>query len=336
MAAERRESAESGNFSASWPSVSVVMAVLDEERHLADAIAAILGQDYPGELEIVIALGPSRDRTDEIAAKLAAEHPQISTVSNPSGRTPAGLNLAVATARHPIIARVDGHSLLPAGYLKTAVALLESVGADNVGGIMAAEGKTPFEQAVAKAMTTRLGVGPAAFHAGGKAGPADTVYLGVFRRETLLRLRGYDETFMRAQDWELNYRIRESGGLVYFSPDLRVTYRPRGSAGAVARQYFNYGRWRRLLVHRYPGSANLRYLTPPAALIAVTGGLLLAAFGRRVGWAAPAGYVASVVAGAAVTGRDLPVDARFRLPFVYMTMHGSWAAGFLTGRPTDM
>jgi hypothetical protein len=58
--------------------------------------------------------------------------------------------------------------------------------------------------------------------------------------------------------------------------------------------------------------------------------LVAALFGKRIGLAAPAGYVASVVAGAAVTGRSLPPAARARLPFVYMTMHGAWAAGFLT------
>jgi hypothetical protein len=255
-------------------------------------------------------------------------------VPNPSGRTPSGLNLAVAAAAHSVIARVDGHSLLPQGYLRTAVALLEAVGADNVGGIMAAEGRTALEQAVAKAMTTRLGVGSAAFHHGGDAGPADTVYLGVFRRETLQKLGGYDETFVRAQDWELNYRIRQSGGLVYFTPDLRVTYRPRGSFSALAKQYFNYGRWRRTLVQRYPSSANARYLTPPVVLLTVVGGLAAALLGRRIGLLAPLGYAGGVVAGAAITGRSLPAAAQLRLPFVYMTMHGSWAAGFLSLPPT--
>src|SRR4051794_23587561 len=247
MGTPAEKQGESGNFSArddvphteAWPAVSVVMAVLNEEKHLSDAVTAILEQDYPADLEVVIALGPSRDRTDEIADKLAATHPQVHIVRNLSGRTPTGLNLAARKARHPVIARVDGHSLLPPSYLKTAIALLESAGADNVGGIMAAEGVTAYEQAVAKAMTTRLGVGPAAFHHGGKEGPAETVYLGVFRRDTLLRLGGYDETFVRAQDWELNYRIRHSGGLVYFSPDLRVTYRPRGKAAALATQYYH-------------------------------------------------------------------------------------------------
>ena len=44
---------------------------------------------------------------------------------------------------------------------------------------MAAEGSTPFEQAVPRAMTSWLGVGGARFHTGGEAGEADTVYLGV-------------------------------------------------------------------------------------------------------------------------------------------------------------
>jgi glycosyltransferase involved in cell wall biosynthesis len=321
-----------------WPPVSVVMAVLNEEKHLAESVAAILNQDYPADVEVVIALGPSHDRTDAIAADLTARDPRVHVVRNPTGRTPVGLNRAVNTAQHPVVARVDGHSMLPPGYLRTAVDLLERVGADNVGGIMAAEGQTPFEQAVAKAMSTRLGVGPAAFHHGGVPGPADTVYLGVFRRETLLRLGGYDETYVRAQDWELNYRIRQAGGLVYFTPDLRVTYRPRATVRALARQYYNTGRWRRSLVHRYPTSANLRYLTPPAAFIAVTLGLVAAAFGRRIGLAAPVGYLASIGTGAAIAGRSVPPEVRLRMPLVYMTMHGAWALGFLAGpgdKPAD-
>ncbi|HEU4675390.1 MAG TPA: glycosyltransferase family 2 protein, partial [Motilibacteraceae bacterium] len=197
-----------------WPGVSVVMPVLNEERHLRDAVARVLGQDYPGPLEVVLALGPSRDRTDQIARTLAERDGRVTAVPNPSGRTPAGLNAAIHASRHPIVVRVDGHGMLPPGYVRTAVELLARTGAANVGGMMAAEGETPFERAVACAMTSPVGVGGAAFHTGGQEGPADTVYLGVFRRSMLEELGGYDESFVRAQDWELNYRIRSHGGLV--------------------------------------------------------------------------------------------------------------------------
>src|SRR5512139_863793 len=166
-----------------WPGVSVVMPVLDEERHLRTAVAHILEQDYPGEIEVVMALGPSTDRTDEVAGELAAADPRVRFVRNPTGATGAGLNLAVAAARHGIVVRVDGHAMLPRDYVRVAVQTLERTGADNVGGVMAAEGVTDFQRAVACAMTSPLGVGQARFHLGGEEGSVETVYLGVFRRE---------------------------------------------------------------------------------------------------------------------------------------------------------
>jgi succinoglycan biosynthesis protein ExoA len=315
---------------AGWPPVSVVMPVLNEERHLRSAVEHVLGQDYPGELELVMALGPSTDRTDEIAAALTAADPRVHTVANPSGRTPSALNAAVAAARHDVIVRVDGHGILPHDYVRTAVELLDETGADNVGGLMRAEGTTPFECAVACAMTSPLGVGNARFHTGGEAGPADTVYLGVFRRAILEKLGGYDESFQRAQDWELNYRIRSAGGLIWFSPKLWVSYRPRPSLRALARQYFHYGRWRRIVMRQHPGTANLRYLAPPVALAAVVIGCVVALVGQPLGLILPGGYILGVLVGSAWEGRRLPWAARPWLPLVLPVMHFSWAIGFLT------
>lgn len=312
-----------------WPPISVIMPVLNEERHLRDAVRQVLDQDYDGPLEVVLSVGPSKDRTQEVADAIAAEDPRVIVVPNPTGRTPNALNAAIAASRHQIVARVDGHAMLPRDYLRTAVETLEATGADNVGGIMAAEGITPFEQAVACAMTSKIGVGNARFHTGGEAGPADTVYLGVFRREALERVGGYDEHFLRAQDWEMNHRIRETGGLVWFQPRMRVTYRPRSNVRALAKQYFHYGRWRRVVARTHQGTINLRYLAPPLAVAAIVLGLLVSPF-FWPGLLIPGGYLAAILAGSAVTGRNLPPAALVRLPLVYATMHLSWGTGFLT------
>ncbi|GFH37366.1 glycosyltransferase family 2 protein [Streptomyces pacificus] len=317
------------------PAVSVIMPVLDEERHLRDAVHHILQQDYAGEMEVVIALGPSTDRTDEIAAELVREtasNPwgRVRTVANPTGRTPAALNAAIRASRHPVVVRVDGHGMLSPDYIATAVRLLEETGAQNVGGIMHAEGENDWEHAVAAAMTSKIGVGNAAFHTGGEAGPAETVYLGVFRREALERQGGYNEEFIRAQDWELNFRIREAGGLIWFSPELRVRYRPRPSVKALAKQYKDYGRWRHVVARYHSGSINLRYLAPPTAVCAIAAGLVAGAVLTPLGFVIPAGYLAAIAAGSVPAGRGLPWKARVLIPVALATMHMSWGFGFLT------
>ena len=317
--------------SGGWPAVGVIMPILNEERHLEEAVAAVLDQDYPGGIDLVLALGPSHDRTDDIAARIAAREPRVRTVANPTGRTPDALNAALAAGNTEIVVRVDGHGVLDRDYVRTACELLQETGAANVGGLMDAEGVTPFERAVAAAMTSRLGVGSARFHTGGEPGAADTVYLGVFRREWLDRLGGYDPRFVRAQDWELNHRIREAGGVVWFSPRLRVAYRPRPTLAALARQYRDYGRWRRVVARTHSGTINARYLAPPTVLVAVTAGAVLG-FVWQAAWIAPVGYVAATTIGGLTLSGDLTLRERLMLPLVLPTMHLSWGWGFLTSR----
>jgi glycosyltransferase involved in cell wall biosynthesis len=310
------------------------MPVLNEERHLAEAVRAILSQEYAGELELVLAIGPSRDRTQEIAEKLAADDPRIVIVANPTGRTPHGLNASIKASQYSIVVRVDGHSLLPPDYVRAAVETLEETGADNVGGIMAAEGVTSFEKAVARAMTSRIGIGNAPFHTGGGAGEAETVYLGSFRRSALERVGGYDETFVRAQDWEMNHRIRQTGGKVWFTPRMRVTYRPRPNTRALAKQFFHTGKWRRVVGREHQGTLNLRYLASPIVVVAIVVGVVAGAFGFWPGWILPGGYAVAIIAGSIPTGRGLPVGVWLRLPLVYATMHLSWGLGFLVSPPS--
>lgn len=324
------------------PDVSVIMPVINEEQHLADSVHRILSQQYAGSIDVVIAVGPSKDRTREVADELQRMDDRVTVVDNPTGRTPAGLNAAIAAAKGDVIVRVDGHAMIPSDYVAVAVETLERTGADNVGGIMAAEGVTEFGNAVARAMTSKFGVGGASFHVGGVEGPALTVYLGTFRRSALERVGGYDESMVRAQDWEMNLRIRETGGLIWFTPAMLVTYRPRATVGALARQYHDYGRWRREVVRRHPDTLSLRYLAAPVAVAAIVLGLLLVVLGIALSqpWLAilgllPAvGYVlANVVASvvSAVHAPRLKIGSAAWLPIVYGTMHMCWGAGFLRG-----
>ncbi|HWC23342.1 MAG TPA: glycosyltransferase family 2 protein [Flexivirga sp.] len=311
--------------------VSVIMPILNEERHLAESVTAILRQELAGPVEVILALGPSTDGTDEVAARLHTADDRVKLVTNPTGRTPDALNAAIAAASYDVIARVDGHGILSDGYLATAVRVLEETGAANVGGIMDAEGTTDFERAVAVAMKSKIGVGGVKFKLGGRPGPAETVYLGVFRRSWLQRVGGYDARFTRAQDWEMNFRLRADGGIVWFTPELKVTYRPRGSFRTLARQYKQYGEWRRVVAHRHKGSINARYLAPPTALAAIAAGAV-GGFLWRPLWLVPAGYVGAVTLGGIAISAGSPQPVRRLVPPVLATMHLAWGYGFLTSR----
>ncbi len=98
---------------------------------------------------------------------------------------------------------------------------------------------------------------------------------------------------------------------------------------ALAKQYKDYGRWRRVVTRYHRGSVNLRYLAPPAAFAGVVGGLLLSAV-HPAFLALPVCYLLGIIGGAVTEGRGLPPKARLRLPLAFATMHLSWGFGFLT------
>jgi len=318
-------------FGSPHPSISVILPVLNEETHLEEAVHSILSQDYQGKIEVILAVGPSRDCTLEIAQSISRRDSRVVLVDNPTGRTAAGLNIALNKSQSPVVVRVDGHAHIPNDYITLIVEILNKTGAVNVGGVMAAVGTTPFERAVAGAMRSPLGVGASRFHTGGEAGIVDTVYLGAFRREALVAIGGFDERFTRAQDWELNFRLRGNGGVVYFDPRLHVTYRPRSTVKALAKQYFEYGRWRRVVSRRHSGTINYRYLAPPIALVGFTLSLI-AGFFLPILFIPAAIYLLFVLAASVRIASS--IGEYFLLLTVIPTMHFAWGAGFISSPKT--
>ena len=310
------------------PRISVILPVLNESKYLDEAVKAVLDQDFGGEIEIILAIGPSHDGTEVIAHSLAKADSRVMVISNPTGRTAAGLNLAVAASRYSIIVRVDGHSRIPRNYLSLAFEILKETGAVNVGGIMAAEGQTVFESSVARAMRSPLGVGSSRFHTGGGAASVDTVYLGAFRKQALIVVGGFDERFTRAQDWELNFRLRAVGGTIYFDPRLVVTYRPRSTVKALAKQYFEYGRWRRVVSRRHEGTINYRYLAPPFTVIGVVSSLILGVIVSPILFLPALTYALFILIASAKIGKSF--GEFVSLPLILLTMHMTWGIGFLT------
>ncbi|MCP4307357.1 MAG: glycosyltransferase family 2 protein [bacterium] len=313
--------------------VSIVIPVRNEAAGIRATIDSILAQDYAGEIEVVIADGMSTDGTGDILDQISAEDPRIRWVENPSGRTPNGLNIAISASRGDVIVRCDGHAELPPDYVSLATEILDTTGAVNVGGIQDAIGINPMQRAIAYAMSSPIGVGNSRFHYGGEPGPVDTVYLGVFRRDTLIAVGLFDESLTRNQDYELNIRLRDNGGIVWFDPRLRVVYRPRRSLRSLWTQYFQYGTWKRRVLRMHPESTKLRQLIPPLFVMGLGVSAILAFTPLR--WLAgivPGLYTAMLGATTIIQlikTRDL---AAILSPAAIATMHLSWGVGFLSGR----
>ena len=262
---------------------------------------------------------PSTDGTEAVAAELAAEHDDVIVVANPAGTTPAGLNAAIRATAGDVVVRVDGHAELSPGYIRRAVETLRRTGAANVGGVQRAAGTTPFEEAVADAMTSPFGTGDADVPLRRRRGP-DRHRLPRRVRPGGDRARRAVRRAPRAQPGLRAEHPPAPGGRrgVVRPRAARVTYRPRGSLRDLARQYFEYGRWKRSVVRQHPQSLRWRQAVPPAVTAAVTLGAVVGLSWRKA-LVVPGAYGAAVAVAAAIAGKsagsprsaagDLPDDA---------------------------
>jgi glycosyltransferase involved in cell wall biosynthesis len=298
--------------------ISFVMPVLNEEAYLATAVESVFSQVVPGGMELVVALGPSKDKTDEVAQKLKRKYGAKLQLVHSPGLTSISLNLAIAKAKYEVVLRVDAHSELSEGYAALAVKLLNETGASNVGGMMVAKGKNDFQSAVAYGYNNRVGLGGGSFHVGGAAGPVDTVYLGVFRKSAIEQVGGFSEAWVRGQDWELNQRLRKAGLIVWFDPRLQVSYYPRSDWESLAKQFFKTGVWRGALTRENPAGSSVRYWIPPLLVL----GTLF--------WF-PIWIYLIAIAILAGTAKEITERQKLWLMVVLPTMHYAWGTGFWWG-----
>ena len=304
------------------PRVSVIVPARNESAHIEQCLASIFEQAVDGGFEVIVADGAS---TDDTAARALAAGARV--VENPTGATPAGLNAALAAAAGSVVVRFDAHAEMPPGYLAACTAALEQVpGAVNVGGWRDVRWRGPWGRATGGALRSRFGVGNPTIwrrpEPGAERRDVDTVPLGCWPVEVLRAAGGWNEEFIRNQDFELNHRLRADGGRVVFDPAISSTYYPRESLEALGRQYWQYGRFKARMLAADPGSLRPRQLAP----LGLAGALVAAAVPGRVGSAGRAllGAYAGVLAVATVKGR-----AGWRVAPVLATMHATWVAGLL-------
>jgi len=315
------------------PFVSILVPVRNEERYIERCLYTIARQDYPrARFEVLVIDGQSTDQTKQIVSRFAAESTvDLRLLQNARYRTAAGLNIVLAEARGEVIVRVDGHASIAPDFLSRGVEALYETRADCVGGVIESQGDTYLGRAVAIAMSSRFGVGGAAFRVGGE-GPVDTVAFGAYRREVFDRIGGFAEDIDKGEDDELNYRLRDHGGTIMLVSGIRATYTVRGDLRSLWRQYIGYGRAKPEVLRRHPAQAQPRQLAPALFVGALAASTFAAILGRPGALKALAGVytLCATIASLALVPRHgwrhLPP-----LPVVFACLHIAYGFGFIAG-----
>ena len=317
----------------SEPFVSVIIAVRNEAAYIAGCLSSVLGQNWPSNrMEIIVADGESTDGTPDIIRALPGTE-RVRLIVNPGRRQTAGLNLAIAQAEGDVVVRVDGHTQIATDYVSHCVAALEETGAACVGGRIQPVGLTPAGSVIAAVARTAFAV-PGAVHVGRSARFTDTVYLGAWPADVLVRVGGYDEGLRTNEDFELAYRIRRAGGRVYLSPMIHSTYFGRQSLGALGSQYFLYGTGKAQVLRAHPRSLRIRQLVAPLFVASLACGVIFW-YSVSVVHVLCLGILLAYVVlnlgfSAFVALRERP-RAFWLLPVAYFTIHLCWGAGFWVG-----
>ena len=306
----------------------------NEESSIERCLASLVAQDFPPDrLEVLVYDGDSTDRSVAIAEAVAAGRRGWTVERNPRRIQAAAWNEGIAAASGEIVGIVSGHAELDPAYTRSAVRVLLDTGADMVGGPVRAIGEGAIGEAIAIATSTPFGVGGARHHDVSAPTDVDTVFMGVCRRETWLRVP-FAEEMVRNQDDELSYRLIDAGGRIVCDPSIRSLYRNRSTLGGLWRQYFDYGRWKVRVLQAHPRRARARHFAPAALVTWLIGGSLLSPVSGIARVATVLGLATYAAAStlAAIRHRDRrrPLSALL-LAVVYPVIHLAYGTGLLRG-----
>ena len=258
------------------PFISVVVPARNERRTIAQSIGSLLDQTYPADrFEVIVVDGDSDDGTSEIIRALAADEPRLRLIRNPKKITPIALNLGIAAARGDIVARLDGHAFAQTTYLERAATALVEMGAWSVGGAISRTCDSPTRRAICAATMSPFGVGDASHNYATDARWVETAFPGMWPRWVFEKVGLFDTELVRNQDDEMSFRIRESGGGIWYDPAIVLQYVPRATFRGLFNQYRQYAMWKVRVFQKHPGAARPRHLITPLWVGSMVAGLLL-------------------------------------------------------------
>ena len=264
-------------------SVSILIPCYQERNFIGQCLKSVLAFELPQSttIEVLVLDGMSTDGTREIVREVAARDARVRLVDNPKRIQSEALNLGISVARGEYVMRLDAHSFYPTNYLALCLETAVRTGADNTGGVVTTMRRGDgYQAALVQALIThKFGVGNSGFRTDAMEGPADTVPYGFFRREIFSKVGLFDLRLLRAQDYEMNRRIINSGGKIWRNPAIDIEYYPQPDFASFIRKQFMYeAPYNAYMWYVAPYSFALRHAITAVFALGVVGGLLLSPF----------------------------------------------------------
>ena len=310
--------------------VTVVVPAKNEQDHIESCLDSILAQTYRN-LEVLVVDGASTDRTAEIVLAYAGRDPRVHLLENPRGIIPVALNIALAAAQGRWLVRVDSHAAVPPDYVELAVDHLRTGRWGGVGGRKDGVGRTPAGRAIAAAMASPFGVGNSTYHYGTEPQAVEHIPFGAYPVDLARELGGWDEELRVNQDFEFDWRIRQTGRELLFDPALRIDWYCRQSVRELFAQYRRYGKGKVKVAALHPASVRPRHLMAPLLVAWLTLAGLVGLRRPLVAALAVAPYPLAVAVAAGQSAPKVDAAARRHLPAAFAAMHLGWGLGFWEG-----
>jgi glycosyltransferase involved in cell wall biosynthesis len=202
--------------------VSICIPAYNAERFIGDTLESVMHQDYP-HLEILVSDDGSTDRTLEIVRAYESRGVRVIRQETNLGMT-RNMNAVIFASQGKYAVKLDSDDLLEPGYVSSLVPVLE------------AHPRVSFAHCACRLIDARgnfLGCERGIHGSFIRSGLAEwpryvlgprAVHILMLRRATFDAVGGYNNSFLRSQDWKLERDLLRVGD-VYYCDQVLAHYR---------------------------------------------------------------------------------------------------------------
>lgn len=314
--------------------VSIVIPCRNEAAYIGPCLDSLVALDYDKSLlNVYVCDGLSDDGTVEIIRSYEQRYPFIHYLENTQRTTPFALNLGLRVPGYDFAIILGAHATLHPSYIKACIrAFAQDPQIGCAGGVIENVHENEVSEAIGKAMSSVFGVGNAHFRTHTASGYVDTVAFGAYKKEVFEKCGYFDESLIRNQDDEFNYRILKAGFKIWLSPEIKCRYFVRASFAKLQRQYYQYGYWKVFVNKKHKAVTTVRQLIPALWLLFLCLGWLPALLWCPLIFpylAVIAVYIGVSVA-AALRLSAQPATA-VRILRAFWTLHFAYGSGYIFG-----